>query len=97
MKRALDGKLRIVTAFSRTAAQPHVYVQDRIRESGADIVRLLDADASFYICGGAAMAQEVESAVEDIMSATKGWTDDVLREWTKAVKRQRKWQEDVWG
>jgi NADPH-ferrihemoprotein reductase len=96
MERGLGGKLRIITAFSR-AAEPRLYVQDRIREAGSDVVRLLDDGASLYICGRAAMAREVEKGVEDAMRAARGWEDDAMEGWTKGIKRQRKWQEDVWG
>lgn len=97
MARALSGKLRMITAFSRSQLQPRTYVQDRIRESGADVTRLLDDDATLYVCGRAAMAREVEKSVENIMKTAKEWSDDDLDGWTKAMKRQRKWQEDVWG
>lgn len=97
MERAFDGKLRIVTAFSRMQDEPRFYVQDRITQFGGEIARLLDDDATLYICGRAAMARDVEKAVEGIMKVEKGWAAEELDGWTKAVKRRRKWQEDVWG
>lgn len=97
MERALGGKLRIVTAFSRVEGQPRVYVQDRVLESSSDIVRFLHSDSTFYICGRAAMAREVEKAVGDVVRKANEWTEEEVDSWTKSIKRQRKWQEDVWG
>ena len=47
-----------------------VYVQDRLRESGALMWRLLQAGGHFYVCGDAAhMAGAVEDALLDIIEA----------------------------
>lgn len=97
MKQKLGGRLSIVTAFSRLRGEPRRYVQDRIVESGQDVVRLLDEGANFYICGKAAMAREVEKAVTQTMKQRKGWGEEQCQEWIRAVKRRNKWQDDVWG
>jgi len=59
MERALGGRLRIVTAFSRVNRAKKVYVQDRVQEMEAEALRLLSEGAKFYICGHANMAREV--------------------------------------
>ena len=47
-----------------------VYVQDRLRESGALVWRLLQGGAHFYVCGDAAhMAGAVEHALLTIIQA----------------------------
>ena len=47
-----------------------VYVQDRLREGGALVWRLLRAGAHFYVCGDAAhMAGAVEDALLDIIGS----------------------------
>ena len=47
-----------------------VYVQDRLRESGALVWRLLRAGAHFYVCGDAAhMAGAVEDALLAVIQA----------------------------
>ncbi|MFO1269953.1 MAG: benzoyl-CoA 2,3-epoxidase subunit BoxA, partial [Rubrivivax sp.] len=47
-------------AFSRTPGQPKAYVQDRMRERGADLALLLkDPNAFFYVCGLKAMEEGV--------------------------------------
>ena len=53
----------------RTQARK-VYVQDRLRESGALVWRLLCAGAHFYVCGDAAhMAGAVEDALLAIIES----------------------------
>ena len=57
-------------AFSRVPGGPRRYVQDRIRERGADVVRLLDdADCHIYICGLKDMEQGVDDAFRDACRA----------------------------
>lgn len=97
MQQVLGGRLRIITAFSRSEGQSRAYVQDRVLENYAEVARLLDSNATLYICGRAAMAREVEKTVGDAIRASKKWTEEELDGWTKTAKRQRKWQEDVWG
>jgi NADPH-ferrihemoprotein reductase len=97
-ERELKGRLRIVTAFSRVDGQPKEYVQDRVRELGDDVVRLvLEGGASVYICGRASMAREVGGVVGELVGKEKGWGQEQTKEWTERMKRNRTWQEDVWG
>ncbi|KAH8425615.1 NADPH cytochrome P450 oxidoreductase family protein [Aspergillus melleus] len=97
LQRALQGKLRVVTAFSRIGGEK-CYVQDRVRENGNEVVRLMDEGANFYICGRAGMAREVDEVVGGVMRTAKGWEDEELvNEWRRGIKRRNKWQEDVWG
>ncbi len=50
-------------AFSRVPGGPKQYVQDRIRERGADVVRLIgDANCYIYICGLKDMEHGVDEA-----------------------------------
>lgn len=50
-------------AFSRDAAQPKAYVQDRLRGRAGDLVGLLsDSNAYFYLCGHKRMEEGVEAA-----------------------------------
>lgn len=49
-----------------------VYVQDRLRESGQLVWRLLAAGAHFYVCGDAAhMAGAVEAALLSIVEVAQ--------------------------
>ena len=54
-------------AFSRTPGEPKRYVQDVMRERGADLARMLaDPDTYFYVCGLKAMEEGVLMALRDI-------------------------------
>ncbi|KZL71813.1 nadp fad dependent oxidoreductase [Colletotrichum incanum] len=97
MEKDLGGKLKIVTAFSRQEGTKKVYVQDKVREFGSDVMRLLEDGASLYMCGRASMAREVGKTLGDIVGADKEWSDAQVKEWSEGLKRNRKWQEDVWG
>lgn len=100
MQAALGGKLRVVTAFSREGGgcpKVKVYVQDRIAEYAAEVIRLIDEGANVYICGRAGMAREVERAVGKAMRVARGWSEAELNGWSKGIKKKNKWQEDVWG
>jgi benzoyl-CoA 2,3-dioxygenase component A len=54
-------------AFSRTPGAPRRYVQDLMRERGADLAPLLaDPNAYFYVCGLKAMEEGVVMALRDV-------------------------------
>ncbi|KAJ0331488.1 hypothetical protein COL922a_011865 [Colletotrichum nupharicola] len=97
MEKDLGGKLKIVTAFSRQQGAKKTYVQDKVREMGKDVSELLADGASLYMCGRASMAREVGTTLGDVMKADKGWDHSQVKDWSEALKRNRKWQEDVWG
>jgi benzoyl-CoA 2,3-dioxygenase component A len=53
-------------AYSRVPGEPKRYVQDRIRERGADVARLLaDPDTYVYVCGLKGMEEGVARALAD--------------------------------
>jgi benzoyl-CoA 2,3-dioxygenase component A len=57
-------------AFSRVPGEPKRHVQDRIRERGADVVRLIgDANCHIYICGLKGMEAGVDAAFRDACRA----------------------------
>jgi benzoyl-CoA 2,3-dioxygenase component A len=65
-------------AFSRVPGSPKRYVQDLMRERGADLVELLkDPDTFFYVCGLKSMEEGVVLALRDIAEEA-GLSWDVL-------------------
>lgn len=93
-----NSLLKVVTAFSRVSGAPKVYVQQRVREYGRQVIDLIeDKGANFYICGRAAMAREVGASVAEAIKEIKGWNDSDVKTWTEGLKRKGKWREDVWG
>ncbi|MGW4119713.1 molybdopterin-dependent oxidoreductase [Nocardia sp. NPDC004711] len=59
---------RLDLAFSRDQ-RTKIYVQDRMREHGAQLWSWLDSGAHFYVCGDAArMAKDVDTALREIVA-----------------------------
>jgi sulfite reductase (NADPH) flavoprotein alpha-component len=63
---------RLDLAFSRDS-QAKVYVQDRMRENGAELFDWLQQGAYFFVCGDAArMAADVDRALNEIIAKHGG-------------------------
>ncbi|WP_218129764.1 bifunctional nitrate reductase/sulfite reductase flavoprotein subunit alpha [Pseudonocardia oroxyli] len=89
-----DGALsRLDVAFSRD--QRHkVYVQDRMREHGAELWRWLDRGAHFYVCGDASrMAKDVDTALREVITA-HGGTDAAA--FVKRMTAEGRYSRDVY-
>ncbi|GLK72410.1 sulfite reductase subunit alpha [Ancylobacter dichloromethanicus] len=87
---------RLTLAWSRDGAEK-VYVQDRMREVGADLFAWLEQGAHFYICGDARrMAKDVERALVDVVSAHGGRTTDAAMAYVAALKKAGRYQADVY-
>jgi benzoyl-CoA 2,3-dioxygenase component A len=68
-------------AFSRVPGQPKRYVQDRVRERGADVAKLLqDSNCHVYICGLKGMEQGVDEAFRDACRQAGADWDSMLPE-----------------
>ena len=91
------GRLtRLDVAFSRDQSQK-VYVQQRIREHGAALWRWIDSGAYIYVCGDAKhMAGDVHDALADIAAAHGGLSRDAAEAHLKALRRQGRYQRDVY-
>jgi sulfite reductase (NADPH) flavoprotein alpha-component len=92
-----DGTLtRLDTAFSRDQAEK-IYVQDRLQEHSAELFEWLERGAYFYVCGDATrMAKSVEQALLDSIAIGSNCTLDVAAEYLSAMKKQRRYQRDVY-
>jgi sulfite reductase (NADPH) flavoprotein alpha-component len=92
-----DGFLtRLSTAFSRDQ-QKKVYVQDRMREHGAEVYEWLENGAHVYICGDATrMAKDVETALLDIIAEGSKTTPEAATEYLGAMKKSKRYQLDVY-
>lgn len=97
IQKSLGGKLEIIIAYSRTEKAKY-HVQDRIRERGEDVVKLItEQNAKTYLCGSTAMARGVKSAIGDLLGHTKDWSPIAVTEFLRTQSRMNQWQEDVWG
>ena len=92
-----DGVLtRLSLAWSRDGSQK-IYVQDRMRETGADLWSWLADGAHFYICGDAKrMAKDVEAALVDVIAAHGGVTAEAAVAYVQAMKKAGRYQADVY-
>jgi sulfite reductase (NADPH) flavoprotein alpha-component len=84
------------TAWSRDGEEK-VYVQDRMREKGAELWSWLEAGAHFYVCGDAKrMAKDVESALTDIAGKYGGKGEADAKAYIAALKAAGRYQADVY-
>jgi sulfite reductase (NADPH) flavoprotein alpha-component len=87
---------KVDLAFSRDQAQK-VYVQDRIREKGTEVVAWLEKGAHLYICGDAnRMAKDVHQALVDVLVAHSGRDAEQAEEYLKELRTAHRYQKDVY-
>ena len=87
---------RLDLAFSRDQAQK-VYVQDRMRESAAELWKWLQEGAYFYVCGDAKrMAKDVDLALHEIIAQQGGMAPEAAADYVKALKKADRYQRDVY-
>ncbi|KAF2094200.1 riboflavin synthase domain-like protein [Rhizodiscina lignyota] len=94
-----EGIFKIHTAFSREVSSKKVYVQDRLQESAAEVLELLESDhrSSIYICGAASMARDVSFCLANIRMSATGASDEEAAQWLTELRRSARYLEDVWG
>ncbi len=87
---------RIDLAFSRD--QEHkIYVQDRMRERGAELFAWLERGAHFYVCGDASrMAKDVHEALIDIVAEHAGKDREHAEAYVAELRRAKRYQRDVY-
>lgn len=87
---------RIDVAFSRDQAQK-IYVQQRLREQGADLWSWLQDGANVYVCGDASsMAPDVEQALRDVIQKHGNLEPEAASEYLLDLQRARRYQKDVY-
>ncbi|KAF2103566.1 hypothetical protein NA57DRAFT_32674 [Rhizodiscina lignyota] len=96
-KEALGDKFEMYTAFSRDGPEK-VYVQHKIKEQAAEIDKLLQQKAFFYVCGDAAnMARDVNALLIKIISEQRGVSEQKAEDVVKQMRASNQYQEDVWS
>ena len=92
-----QGRLaRIDLAFSRDQAQK-IYVQDRIRESAAELWAWLQGGAHFYVCGDAhRMAKDVDAALHQVIAEQSGLGATAAIDYVKGMRKDKRYQRDVY-
>lgn len=83
-------------AWSRDQG-PKTYVQDKMRESGAELWAWLNRGAHFYVCGDAKrMAKDVEAALRDVATSHGGLTPEASAAFLAELKAKGRYQADVY-
>ncbi len=92
-----QGKLaRLDLAFSRDQAEK-IYVQDRMRQNGAELWAWLQAGACFYVCGDAKrMAKDVDAALHEIIAQHGQMDAAAAVEYVKQLKKDHRYMRDVY-
>lgn len=92
-----DGSVtRLDLAWSRDQAQK-IYVQDKMRENGAELWAWLQGGAIFYVCGDAKrMAKDVDLALHDIAIEHGGMDAEAATAFVKQLKKDKRYQRDVY-
>ncbi|SDT58612.1 sulfite reductase [NADPH] flavoprotein, alpha-component [Actinoplanes derwentensis] len=92
-----DGILsRLDVAFSRDQ-RAKIYVQDRMREKGAQLWAWLQAGAHFYVCGDATrMARDVDRALHEIAVNHGRLSEDEARVYVKQLTADKRYARDVY-
>ena len=87
---------RLSLAWSRDDARKF-YVQDRMRELGAELWRWIAEGAHFYVCGDAKrMAKDVELALVDIAAQWGARSTEEAITFVAALKKSGRYQADVY-
>lgn len=91
------GRLqRLTLAWSRDGADK-IYVQDRMRENGAELWAWLQQGAHFYVCGDAKrMAKDVERAMFDVARQHGNLSADDAVAFVAGLKKAGRYQADVY-
>lgn len=87
---------RLDLAFSRD--QPDkIYVQDRMRERGAELWSWLEDGAYFYVCGDALqMARDVDAMLKTVVAEHGGMPADKAGEYVARLAREKRYVRDVY-
>ncbi|AHB47345.1 sulfite reductase [Hyphomicrobium nitrativorans NL23] len=87
---------RLSLAWSRDGDKK-VYVQDKMREQGAELFAWLERGAHFYICGDAKrMAKDVDTALTDIVAEHGKTSPEDAKAYVAALKKVGRYQADVY-
>jgi len=96
-KLAAAADVQLACAYSRVPDLPRVYVQDRVRQMGEQVMSMLDDGGVAYVCGGAAMADGVRTALVELRQELHDKNAEDAQEWMQQLSTDRRWLVDVWA
>ncbi len=83
-------------AFSRDQEEK-IYVQDRMREKGAEMFAWLEQGGSFFVCGDANyMAKDVDKALHQIIEEHGKKTTEQAIDYVNQLKKEKRYVRDVY-
>ena len=87
---------RIDLAWSRDQQQK-IYVQDKLREQGAELCRWINDGAHIYVCGDAnRMAKDVENTLLEVIAEYGAMDAEAADEFLSELRVERRYQRDVY-
>ncbi len=90
------GLHRLSLAFSRDQPEK-IYVQDRLREHGAELWAWLQDGAHFYVCGDASrMAKDVDRALREVVQTHGGLSADQTHDFMARLSSDKRYLRDVY-
>jgi cytochrome P450/NADPH-cytochrome P450 reductase len=94
---AAAAGVELACAYSRVPDLPRVYVQDRVRQMGEQVMSLLDQGGVAYVCGGAAMADGVRATLVQMRRELDPARPDAAQAWMAQLAADHRWLVDVWA
>ena len=87
---------RIDLAWSRDQKEK-VYVQDKLRQQGAELWRWINDGAHIYVCGDATrMARDVDQALLEVIAEHGAMDAEAADEYLSELRVERRYQRDVY-
>ena len=84
-------------ATSRERPDRRDYVQDRIREQGALVWRLLALDGYVYVCGSQPMRDAVRAAFVDVVTEHGSLSREHAEAYLDELDKTTRYRPDLWG
>jgi sulfite reductase (NADPH) flavoprotein alpha-component len=87
---------RLDLAFSRDQEEK-IYVQDKMREHGAELFYWLEQGGYFFVCGDAyRMAKDVDKALHDVIATHGNKTEQQAIDYVNQLKKDKRYVRDVY-
>jgi len=87
---------RLDLAFSRDQAEK-IYVQDRMRQHGAELFAWLEQGGYFFVCGDAyRMAKDVDQALHDVIRSHGKLSEAEAIDYVNHLKKTKRYVRDVY-
>lgn len=87
---------RLDLAFSRDQEEK-IYVQDRMKENGAELYAWLEQGGYFFVCGDAyRMAKDVDQALHDVIREHGNKSENEAVDYVNQLKKDKRYVRDVY-